>query len=458
MENNDFVKLLNKNVEDFSVISEEIHAYLDTHAEQDVVIPVGPETVQLRRRFFGKDGVHIGEKEITVPPGVIRPIVQADRAARRRTLSEESVNLYGAKVSDEDVEDLNGSLYSGSLEGEVLITSPETGVPFPPGMSAASDILDSQRYSVEDMHRFLIANMHVLDRYNATSQTPISAADIEKIALIRFFCARAGFISPKFDPAANYVEYNDAFYMTDAQMERAVAETPFRMTLTAQVRGNIRMRIYDLIATVAFVFRVRGHHWQESINELYTRVWNRTRLEPAPLPWNLIARHALHAIMPIHLDAIWKEGRDKAIVNGALGKRYTCAAAGTAAIWTIAAGYQDLRLVAPGIPSALPGSVQYLESLVSQLEKHRYANSINARYYGAPRIGIDESKLAAIAATIYAALSGFAPNAPLARAPSLLRVANNAPITGAIFARAISNIALSPKVVTALVELPAPND
>jgi hypothetical protein len=162
--------------------------------------------------------------------------------------------------------------------------------------------------------------------------------------------------------------------------------------------------------------------------------------------------------MPIHLDAIWKEGRDKAIVNGALGKRYTCAAAGTAAIWTIAAGYQDLRLVAPGIPSALPGSVQYLESLVSQLEKHRYANSINARYYGAPRIGIDESKLAAIAATIYAALSGFAPNAPLARAPSLLRVANNAPITGAIFARAISNIALSPKVVTALVELPAPND
>lgn len=100
-------------------------------------------------------------------------------------------------------------------------------------------------------------------------------------------------------------------------------------------------------------------------------------------------------------------------------KRLDSAPAGTAALHAIKVGLNDLQMVAPGIKTKLEQEVNYLNHKLEELEAHRFAGSVNARYYGTHKVAVDETKLAALGAAIKACLEALAEDAPLNNSPAL---------------------------------------
>jgi len=82
--------------------------------------------------------------------------------------------------------------------------------------------------------------------------------------------------------------------------------------------------------------------------------------------------------------------------------------------------------------------------------RHRFNGSINARYYGALRIPVDEKKISAIAAVIYAAHRELVADSELLKSPSLERLAKQAPLTGSIIAKSIKKLSERETAVDAL--------
>lgn len=87
-------------------------------------------------------------------------------------------------------------------------------------------------------------------------------------------------------------------------------------------------------------------------------------------------------------------------------------------------GIRDLKVIAQGVEKVLGEETKYLEELIELGKVHRFAGSVNAKYYGAKRIQINERKLAALAATVYACLNALTETAPLKESPALRRMAN----------------------------------
>lgn len=111
-------------------------------------------------------------------------------------------------LTDEFFEDLNGEVFTGSDEGEDLnLQAAETAVLFPPDFPAATRFREEPKIST------------ALRQLTGDSKVPEGA--IEKVAWLRFYAARAGWISPEFDPAAFHVSYNDSVRLTEADYEQS---------------------------------------------------------------------------------------------------------------------------------------------------------------------------------------------------------------------------------------------
>jgi len=260
------------------------------------------------------------------------------------------------------------------------------------------------------------------------------------------------------------VSYNDAFRALDGVYDGLIAAFDadvnvvgnFNAALTGPVAQKVRQSFTDRVCMVAYVFRVRGHHYLPGLDELYTRLWRKCRydINESYLNNQMLAVHALHGIFPQILDDYWKNAVDNMLCNGALAKRFYSAPAGFAAPNVLLAGIRDMLLIAPGLTTVLGKEYEYLQHVVNSAQDDRWNGSVNARYYGAKKIGFDEARLGAIAATIHSAYTVLTPDAPLGQSPALQRVANQAPVTGAVLSRAIRQIADRPETVNALLAAP----
>jgi len=252
------------------------------------------------------------------------------------------------------------------------------------------------------------------------------------------------------------VKYQEAVQLSQAETNAAIANLPslaeVNATLTGTYKDNVLKTFTDRVCLVAFVFRARGHHWLDTYRELYSNIWNKCRYKPEQLEISFqeMATLALHAIFPTILDNFWKESADAQKCNGALIKRYDVAAAGTAGPHVLSQGVSDLLMIAPGAKEKLRDQMDYLDTVMVQYKSHRFNGSVNAKYYNAIRVEVDEKQLGAIAATLRAALQNLAQDSPLGDSPALRRIANNAPLTGAVIGKAISQIATRPEVVDPL--------
>lgn len=350
------------------------------------------------------------------------------------------------------LDDLNGDHYLGSQEGEELVTLGENVYVFPHGFPIPANPLERPNITPDQARDFVRINASAV----RIAKNTLTVAEAAVIALHRLYAVKEGLVSPAFDPQAYNVKYKEVGILTEEETANALIAAPaadiLQGTLTAQVKKNIGQTFYDRVSLVAFVFRARGHHYTPDYQTLYDRVWKKCRYTANLLhiTFEHLATHALHAIFPMILDSFWEMAVREQKCNGALAKRFDVAPAGAAGPTVLRQGLLDLQMIAPGIRKRLEDAFLYLEGVERTLKEHRFNGSVNARYYGAQRVMFEEKRLAAIAATIRAALEQLADTAPLLASPALKRIADNAPITGAVLGRAIGQIANRPEVVNVL--------
>jgi hypothetical protein len=348
--------------------------------------------------------------------------------------------------------DLNGTHYMGLQEGETLVANPLTTYHFPAGTPYANAERELVVFNQDQAMLFIRRNAHAIAAAALAANMQINANEVIHLAYLRLLCVRHGLVSPAFLPNNFHVDYTEA--VIDAAPGGLVPEPNVTAALTAENLRALSKNFYDRVGLCAFVFRTRGHHYVDNAGyeELIKRVWQKCRYSEAELVVHAKAMMtiAFHAIFPQILDNFWTAEVREHRINGALVKRLDSACAGTAGIHVLWQGIRDLTMVAPGIKDRLAAAERYLEQAKIVLDRHRYNGSVNARYYGAERIQFDEREVAAIAATIRAALESLADQAPLLRSAALQRIANQAPITGAVFARAIGKIPEREEVVNRL--------
>jgi hypothetical protein len=295
------------------------------------------------------------------------------------------------------------------------------------------------------------ANDFLYTNYVALRRLGLPDATSSIGAFYRYLSAQAGLISPSWTPESLSVRYIEA----DQRDEdynllddfNAIPDKHIRDILTPDVKVLIRERFADIVCTMAYVFRSRGHHWKPEFAPLYERILTKCGIDPRTLGVTLehLFTIVLHHIPPIVLDRYWNLRRESSSVSGPLVKRYDVAAAGSAAFYAIKAALIDLDTIMPTIIDRYRTTFNELLALVKRLKENRWTGSINHRYYGVDRDAPDETLYAGLIATVIGALDVFAPTSPLKASPSLRRVGDNAPLTAAIIGQTLRNIVRSEK-------------
>jgi len=335
-----------------------------------------------------------------------------------------------------DNDDLNGECFIIGAEGEVEEKVEKNEVLFPPGFPAAGPGNPGQAVTITDAQ----ANEFMIVNASASIHAGRSAADAAKIAYMRFLAARSGLISPDFNHQAHNVRYNHAVRISatraaehrDHVMNDEAIKGAIRGAATAEYKKIARRSFTDVVCCVAYIFRVRGHHYRDDIKDRYVTLWARCLKRDSELPgdWEILATDALHAIMPDVLDAFWQGAAADARCAGALIKRLDSAPAGVAGVMALHRGLNDVMMLFPGIADKVPDSYAYFVDIADQVQASRWGGSINCRFYGVQRIRVDEGRIGALASVVMGIYDQLASDSKLRDSPALKRLAETAPATG----------------------------
>jgi len=369
-------------------------------------------------------------------------------------------------------EDLNGDCFIAGDTGETEEKLVHRIVYIPAGTPTASQPLVQVKLSNLQMVDLVNVNYYALKTHVAG----ISDADAAKIAWIRALAVREGLISEKFRAAMYNCRYSEVQIVapTDGVTLAAAifAVAPVgtvvhdgaigsvhqlaRVVLDAKTRSDLRKNFATYVSCVAYMFRVRGHHWLADINERFEDLWKRCLKDGVNpgVKWEFIAHHALHAVYPVVLDQFWINMANSGSIPGTLVKRIDASPAGVAGIRALDVGMQDLANTVPGFKHLNKEHYDEVGKFVERLKDERWAGSINRKFYGGTAVDFNEARFGSIAATVLAALNNFASNSPLKNSQALQRMARNAPISGSFVARLISAAANDPENAKGLVRIP----
>lgn len=337
-----------------------------------------------------------------------------------------------------DEDDLNGECFIVGAEGEAEVRSNTNVVVFREGMVVAQDATVGQVAGITDAdtQAFIYANI----AYLVGQGRPIEVA--AKVAYVRFLAYRSGIISPDFTTASHHVRYNHSEWRSVDEYNRLLAmfsgegnvanRNAVTGALSVETRTIIRKNFTDYVCCVAYIFRVRGHHYRDDFQDRYTTLWARCLKGPGDLvlDWEHIATDALHAIMPDVLDGFWQSAVENARCAGTLIKRFDSAPAGCAGVSALSRGLEDVVMLFPGVPERVPDAYEAYKGMMSTLKGSRWGGSVNARFYGVPRIRVDESKIGALASVVMGIYNQLASDSKLRDSPALKRLAEIAPATG----------------------------
>jgi len=333
-------------------------------------------------------------------------------------------------------EDLNGECFIAGAEGEVEELIEKNEVVFAPdtpaaAVSAAGSVVT---FSTLQANNFLTINIA------HSMRAGVPAREAARIAYIRMLAVRNGLISPDFNIQTNNVRYNHAVRVTEVQAVALadsdvftdVNKAAIQASLSADVKKSIRKHFSDMVCCVAYIFRVRAHHYRDDLQDRYISLWARCLHKDSDLPmdWKYIATDALHAIMPGHLDAFWDDCVVNAKCAGALIKRFDSAPAGVAGVLALERGLDDVMMLFPHVVDQVPDAYEYFRNIVRQVGDSRWGGSINSRFYGATRIRVDEGKIGALASVVMGIYEQLATDSKLRESPALQRLAQTAPATG----------------------------
>lgn len=288
----------------------------------------------------------------------------------------------------------------------------------------------------------------------------ISDVSLYEVCLLRLLAYKHRLISPAINPHDYHVIYNDCkdsdATVQDSIIARVRAHPSYDAQRNAiaqwmnQNRPYVRLIINgfsNLVCTVAYVFRQKGHHYISGGDyaECYQRIWAKVDKSNAPLhaTWETRSTIALHAIMPSVLDGYWSLCVNESRIAPPLQLRYNVPAAGTAAVFALVVGWQDAKNVYGILLNNSDEAYQRLQALHASCLIHRWRHGINARYYGEDPTRLDMSPYSSLAATVVGVYESAAENATLLQSKSLGREALSAPLQrdiSSIAARAIKSI------------------
>lgn len=298
-----------------------------------------------------------------------------------------------------------------------------------------------------------------------TVDNTVSEHQLARVAYLKALTVKYRLVSPHFDPNRHHVTYNGCEGVGNHHWMRF--ETGVQGTSTAgvfsqelvrhlslDVRNYLKTVFNDLVCAVAYVFRTRGHHYLDSFDALYDRVWRRAlhNVNDLNMTWVQISRYAFHAVMPDVLDAFWRHCVEHSYCAGTFIVRYNCACAGTAAIWTTFRGVQDIKLLFPNIFIGMESELEVLDDMIQDmnLSNNRWKGSINSTFYGVVRHRFSDQELGALGAIVRGIYATLAPQEDLLLSESLKRIAKYAPVTGSIMGQAAVKAARSDNFVGAL--------
>jgi hypothetical protein len=285
-----------------------------------------------------------------------------------------------------------------------------------------------------------------------------------RIAFLRVHALTKGWGDMANDMARHNVRYNDITIIPVAQVfrvnindalhdgDKTAAHNVPNWDTDAAWRTAVKRKVLNMVCLVAFFMRTRGHHWTADSDDRYQKIWRNCLYEEehVGLNWEKVAHHTYHFIYPDILDGIWREAVTNARCAGALIKRFDSLPAGVAAVGAVQTGATDILIVLPNIRNLVPDAFQELERCANVIRGHRWAGSINRRFYDGTELIPDEKKLGSIAAVILGALQAVSSAAPLRNSKALQRVAQNAPITGTLINTMIQKAVTDDRMVNGL--------
>jgi hypothetical protein len=347
--------------------------------------------------------------------------------------------------------DYNGECFIVGTEGELEQTMQVTNVIIPDGLNYRND----NAYTAAELDLFFRVNLHHL---NALPGDPeLTHQNMARICYLRMLILRTGAYMFHQAPGVHHCRYTDFVQLTNLETVAHVMPAWFAAErdaiLNVAWRNSVIPKLTNMVCCVAYMFRVRAHHYLEEFQARYNSLWRKCLYnEDNPgLDWKFISRHVLHAVFPDTLDIFWAAASENSRCAGTLRKRFNCAPAGVAGVAALRKGIDDLFMVFPLIKTRNAEAVAHLEAIEEQVRNHRWAGSVNRRYYNAPEIIVDEARLASLAAAVLGACEAFADNSPLKGSQALQRLASNARITQGVIERILEKASGADTMVLAVV-------
>jgi len=322
-----------------------------------------------------------------------------------------------------------------------------------------------------------------------------------QLAYLRWCAVKEALVSPNFDPADYFVHYTEAKFiplsfddlpfpfrireegetLEDYQSALAAAKLAYVGTeygidekerrargqqfaneLIAQFSDElndkqgawsraqidtIRDQFGNIVCMLAFVFRSRGHHYLPTYESIYRRLWSSCGQNPDQMicTFQELFTIGLHAIYPIILDDFWIFCVRNGYCSGSLKKRLDCAAAGSAFVYALYNGLNDILTVFPKLREDNLEPFTRLKTFYERLHQLRWIGSINHTFYGSTRETIDENLFSALASIVVGVYREFVPQSPLLSSLSLQRIGNNAPLVGGVIGTALRALTRSEK-------------
>jgi hypothetical protein len=315
-----------------------------------------------------------------------------------------------------------------------------------------------------------IRNLNYWHLKTFTGDQAVTNEEARKIAFLRAHAVSVGWADTTRNLAAHNVRYTDVELVPDNQIyavptgaaagaggriptdnHTAVDDVP-DWHLDIDWRTRVKPKIMNMVCMVAFFMRTRGHHYTADTEARFKAIWRNCLYEEDEpgLSWEKIAHHVYHFIYPDKLDAIWIEAASKKMCAGALQVRINSSAAGVAVVGAVQTGADDVAIIFPALRGIIPDAFDELERCKAALNRHRWAGSINRRYYNGPELIVNERAIGSLAAVILGALQAVSGTAPLRSSPALKRAAQNAPITGTLIVQMITKAATDDRMVNSL--------
>lgn len=347
--------------------------------------------------------------------------------------------------------DYNGECFIVGTEGEQEQHAEAHDVVIPHGLAYRND----NAYTEAELDLFFRVNMNSLAAIVGDAE--LTHQNIARIAFLRMCILRLGIYRFNQGAILHNCRYTDFVQLDNAQTLAAGMPAWFageRAAILAPAwRISVIPKVTNLVCAVAYMFRVRAHHYLDEFQARYNSLWRKCLYnEDNPgVEWRFIARHVLHAVYPDTLDEFWDEAAGNARCAGTLRKRYVCAPAGIAGVAALRKGVDDLFMVFPHIRVRNAVAIAHLEDIENQLQAHRWAGSVNRRFYNGPAIIVDEARLASLAAAVLGACEAFADNSPLRGSQALQRLASNARITQGVIERILEKAVGADTMVLAVV-------